>query len=335
VNSTLVSHTHKLSLAAATLALAVVTALSLSGGNAQGAIVGCTPATNIEAIIDDSGSMSGSDSNELRRTGLEIFIKADVNKARTLGAVEFGSDAATVFAPLNIGANKGTMVNALAALIDANNGGTDYDSGFIKAFQDNRTANARIFLTDGANNGTYNNTHRNGPRTYVVGLGIGAPGSDPDANRLQQIANETKGFYFPGVTAATLQPTFNAIISAISCVAAPQAFTSRLFTAAGQTSGATARLARSTKKADLVLNWAQPTNNFSFSAVQALGRKNKVLADLKGRGKRKKLRVNKDSGATFRSLTVRKPKGTRKLRFKVRANRVTTPEVTLTQLTQR
>jgi len=328
--------TRTASLVAATAALGAATALSIAGGaGAQGTIVGCKPANNIEAIIDDSGSMSGRDRNELRRTGLEIFIKAGSNEKKTLGAVEFGSDAATVFSPRVIGGGRSGMIAALRSNIDANNGGTDYDSGFIKAFQDNRTADARIFLTDGANNGDFNNTHRGGPRTYVVGLGIGAPGTNPDANRLQQIANETGGFYLPGVDAGTLQPTFNAITAAVSCLKAPRAFSSRLFTKAGQTSGATQRIPGSTKRADLVLNWAQPTNAFAFSAVQALGRKNKVLADLKGKGRRNKLRIKKSSGETFRAITVKKPKGTRKLRFRLKATRVTIPEKTLTQVTQR
>ncbi len=255
-----------------------------------------------------------------------------------MGAVEFGTDAATVFTPRVIGASavgRKPLITALRASIGANNGGTNYDAGFVKAFQDNRTADARIFLTDGANNGDFNNTHRGGARTYVVGLGIGAAGTNPDANRLQQIATETGGTYFPGVDAATFQPTFNAITAAVSCLQAPRAFVSKLFTKAGQTSGGTSTVAKSTRNVDVVLNWAQPANAFAFSAIQALGKRNKVLADLKGRGKRDKLRTKKSSGETFRSITVRKPKGTRKLRFRLKAGRVTVPEVTVTQLTQR
>jgi len=332
--------TRTASLMVVTAALGAATALSVAAGaGAQGTVVGCKPANNVEAIIDDSGSMALSDRNELRRTGLELFIGAGSNQKKTLGAVEFGTDAATVFAPRVIGASavgRKPMITALRLSIDANNGGTNYDAGFIKAFQDNPKADARIFLTDGANNGTFLNTHRAGARTYVVGLGIGAPGpTNPDANRLQQIATETGGIYFPGVDAATFQPTFNAITAAVSCLQAPRAFVSKPFTKAGQTSSGTAPITRSTRNVDVVLNWAQPTNAFAFSAIQALGKRNKVLADLKGRGKRDKLRTKKSSGETFRSITVRKPKGTRKLRFRLKAGRVTVPEVTVTQLTQR
>ena len=96
-----------MSLVTATAALGVVTALSTPGGaGAQGTIVGCKPATNIEASIDDSGSMSATDGNELRRTGLELFVNAGSNDNKTLGAVEFGSSANTVFGPGLIKTNR-------------------------------------------------------------------------------------------------------------------------------------------------------------------------------------------------------------------------------------
>lgn len=329
----------KASAPAALIALGAATALFSGGGGAAAAttIPGCTPVGNVEAIIDDSGSMAGTDANELRRSGLELFISSAGNAKKTLGAVEFGSaPAATVFAPALIGPNVKPMIAALQAKIDSDNGGTDYDPAFQKAAADNPTAQARIFLTDGANNGDYFNSHAGGPKTYVVGLGIGpASPTDPDATRLQQIATDTGGQYFPSVDAAKLQPTFNQISSAVSCLRAPRSFTSRLFTKKSQSSTAAAGLATKTKKVELALNWAQPTNKFSLSSVQALGRKNKVLASLTGKGRPKKLSYKKTTGTTFQSLSVKKPKGTRKLRFKVKAGQVLSPERTISQLTQR
>ena len=332
------STTRKASAIAAIASLGAATAL-LTGGGASAAttIPGCAPVGNVEAIIDDSGSMSGTDPNELRRAGLELFISSTANAKKTLGAVEFGSSPAeTVFAPAPIGPNVKPMIAALQAKIQADNGGTDYDSGFQKAKGDNPGAQARIFLTDGANNGDFFNSHLPGPKTYVVGLGIGrASPTDADATRLQQIATDTGGRYFPSVDAAKLQPTFNQITSAVSCLQSPRTFNSRLFTRKGQSSAAAAGLGKNTKKVELVLNWAQPTNRFSLSTVQAVGRKNKVLASLTGKGKPKKLSVKKTRGTTFQSLSVKKPKGTRKLRFKVKAGQVLMPERTVSQLTQR
>lgn len=170
----------------------------------------------------------------------------------------------------------------------------------------------------------------------MVGLGIGpASPTDADATRLQQIATETGGKYFPSVNADKLQPTFNQISSAVSCLQTPRSFDSRLFTKKGQSSGATAGLGKKTKSVELALNWAQPTNKFSLSSVQALGRRNKVLGSLTGKGKPKKLSFKRTEGTTYWSLSVKKPKGTKKLRFKVKAGQVLAPEKTVTQLTQR
>lgn len=333
------SRTRKASLAAATAALAALTALSTAGGaGAQGFVIkGCNPISNVEAIIDDSGSMSATDSDRKRVTGMELFITNQGNQRKTLGAVEFGSSANTVFAPTVIGGNRNAMINALRAQVMANNGGTDYNSGFVKAHFDNPNAQARIFLTDGADNGGFSNTHRNGPRTFVVGLGIGKAGKgNPDADRLQQIANETGGTYFPDVEAGTLQPTFNAISSAVNCLQPPKRFRSRLFTRRGQKTTRTTGINKSAKKVDIVLNWAQANNRFGISGVAALGRKNKVLATLSGKGKPKKIRGQKlAKGRTFRTLSFRKPKGTRKVKFTVKVARIVQAERTLTQLSQR
>ena len=331
------------SVIAATTALGAVTALSLaSGAGAQGTRQSCVPApgqveavkvNNLQAIIDDSDSMRKSDPDRLRVAGIEQFITNPENASKTLGVVEFGTNAATVFARANVGNSRGAMIALLRSQVRADNGSTNYDKGFIKASQDNPAAEARIFLTDGAHDGAYQNSHRGGPRTFVVGLGIGRTGAS--ARRLQQIANETGGVYFPNVAVATLQPTFRTISAAVNCLPIPRTFRTRRFTKKGQTSTRTVRIAKGTKRMDLVLNWAQPSNRFVFSRVSLLGRKNRVLATLSGKGKPRKLRITKGSGKTFRSLSFKKSKGTRKLRFRVAARRVVKPERALIQLTER
>ena len=317
-------------------ALALAGALAPAGATAQGTVPGCTPATNIEAIIDDSGSMAFRDFNELRRTSLELFTRLGGNEQKTLGAVEFGSGADTLFPPQPIAAGRGAMIAALLARINADNGGTNYDAGFVKGLQDNPSATARIFLTDSANDGFYRNAHRGGGRTYVVGLRLGAPSlTDPTANRLQQIANETAGIYFPVPDPARLQPTINTISAAAACLPPPRTFTSGVISRAGQTSARATSVSAATRRLDLVLSWAQPNNGLVFSGVQALGRRNRVIADLSGRGRPRKLRVRRARGATFQSLTVSKPRGTRRIRFRVAATKVFRREPAITQVTQR
>src|SRR5688572_7756573 len=108
------------SLFLAVAALAGLTALTTAGSaGAQSFVIpGCNPINTVEAIIDDSGSMAGTDSNKLRVTGLEAFIGNQGNQNKTLGAVEFGSTANTVFPPAVIGPNRNGMIGALRALVD-------------------------------------------------------------------------------------------------------------------------------------------------------------------------------------------------------------------------
>src|SRR3954465_13513633 len=105
-----------------------------SGATTGGATVsaGCTPRTNIEAIIDDSGSMAITDQKGLRGQAMDLLINALPTQTQ-LGAVEFGSElfekgaADNVFPPEPVGANAAAMKSALDAAIQADNGATDYN----------------------------------------------------------------------------------------------------------------------------------------------------------------------------------------------------------------
>ena len=112
------------------------------------ASAGCTPVTNIEAIIDDSGSMEVTDPNKLRVQAMDLLVKT-LPGATTLGAVEFGSGfegipgilegmpaASTLFPPEAIGPNAAAMEASMKANINADNGATDYNGAFAKADAD-------------------------------------------------------------------------------------------------------------------------------------------------------------------------------------------------------
>ena len=86
--------------------------------------------------------------------------------------------------PRGAGSNQPTLFDRLEREIDADNGGTNYNEAFTGVAKDNPGADARIFLTDGEHNeGRYVNGHRDGPPTYVIGLGIGAQGPGRRAAR--------------------------------------------------------------------------------------------------------------------------------------------------------
>ncbi|MFY9488308.1 MAG: hypothetical protein WAP35_06395 [Solirubrobacterales bacterium] len=326
---------HKKQLSMALAIAGLLTALYMVAPAAGTAAAACTPATNIEAIIDDSGSMSSTDSANNRSEALKILISKSANAKKTLGAVEFGSGfgaadpaATTVFAPALIGSGAAAMKAALTANILSDHGGTDYNAGFDQAKIDNPNANARIFLTDGGHNsGTYLNGHQGGPPTYVVGLGTGL--LPDDQARLQTIAAETGGQYFPGVTAGTVNSTMNQIDAALNCQAIAKTFTDQ-FAKIKKPKTKSTKISSKTRSVDLVLSWENPLDAFTISGVK-----------LNKKGKDPKLSIKKTSGTTFLTVHVGKlKKGT--LRFKLVATKLgsvfpgsTTPTVTLTtQATQ-
>src|SRR3954451_3170898 len=161
---------------------AVAAAPSSADDGGARAAAACAKATNIEAIIDDSGSMTITDTNRLRVQAMDLLINA-LDPGTTVGPSEFGwslfgSDPAAdvVFPVQAVGANAAAMKAALDTKIQADAGSTDYNAAFATGRAANPAAQARIFLTDGGHNvGDYANGHLNpsGAQTptFVIGFG--------------------------------------------------------------------------------------------------------------------------------------------------------------------
>ncbi len=318
--------TRTVSLVAATAALGAATALTTAAGaGAQATAQACTPAGNIEAIIDDSGSMAGTDAGLLRVRGMKLFLAN--NEPKTLGAVEFGSDAARLFAPGSIKTFQHSfMIPSLDQRIRADNGSTDYNAAFLAAKFNNPAARARIFLTDGGHtDGEYLNGHRGGPPTYVVGFGTVTAGED--GNRLRQIAAETRGKSYLSIDATSLQPVFEEITAALNCQAVPKRF-SDLFTRAGQVKKHSLTIPRGIRSVRFTVSWLNPNDSFDIGSFSVV-RKGKVVAKSRVR----KLRVTKRRGPSFVTLKVSGAQRG-KLRFRVKAKKVTVPGIQAKVTTQ-
>jgi len=308
------------------------------------AAASCKPATNIEAIVDDSGSMSVTDPNRLRVQGMDLLINA-LPPATQLGAVEFGSGfefniegvanipaAETLFPPEAIGANASAMKAALNTHVHADNGATDYNGAFARSDLDNPTADARIFLTDGGHDvGEYMNGHltHNVP-TYVIGFGSGLADAT-DQGRLKKIATDTGGQYFPLSDSSQLQSAMNTIAAALSCETPPRSFTDKL--AKGQSKAHTVTIGASTKSVQIALTWASPLDHFKLFGLKLTNNGKPVAA---ARVHLRKLKVKKSGSTTFTLVTVSGlSKG--RLAFRVKATKVGSgePKVSLTtQVTQ-
>jgi von Willebrand factor type A domain len=316
----------------AALLLAAVVAAPSGATGAATVSAGCTPKTNIEAIVDDSGSMSFTDENRLRVQAIDLLINALPSQTQ-LGAVEFGSElfekpaADTVFSPEAVGANAAAMKSALDVAIQADNGATDYNSAFAKADADDPTSQARIFLTDGGHNeGEYKEAHlaHNVP-TYVIGFGSGLAAPEDQA-RLQKIATDTGAAFFPLPDSSALQASTTKIEAALTCQTPPREFNDLL--KEGQSKVHTIPVGASTKTLQIVLSWTSALDRFKLAGLKLVA-KGKVIAA--GRPKVRKLQVKKQSGQTF---LVAKVSGLRKgtLRFSVKAAKIGSgePKVNLT-----
>lgn len=303
----------RLKAAVAAAASAGLLAVLLAGGSASSAgaqtLPNCNPATNLEAIIDDSGSMNGTDPDRFRADLVDIL--ATFNTDKTMGAVQFGSDASVLFSPSPIGPNLGAMRTALN-LIQGDDGGTDYEAGFNLANVQNPNANARIFLSDGAPNFDPDPNVWRVPniKTYVVGFGT----VDPAV--LNQIAADTGGPAPFNITNTSELRTVAMIINArINCNPDPL-LRSLAFSQPGQTKGLGFKPAG--KTAELVLSWPSGANFKVFGFTQGKGG-SKSSASVAA--KRKGPRVRTSRGDSFVAVSL---SGLRKgkLKFKVRAKQL-------------
>jgi hypothetical protein len=295
----------------------------------------CVPATNIEAIVDDSGSMSVTDPNRLRVQALDLLIST-LKSGTNLGAVEFGSElleqpaADSVFKPDPVGPNATAMKQALNQKIQADNGATDYNAAFAQSDADNPNADARIFLTDGGHDvGTYNEAHlvHNVP-TYVVGFGAGLA-SPEDQARLKKIASDTGGRFFPLEDSSQLQSVMNNIGAALTCQTPPRQFTDRL--AKGQSKSHSAAIGAATKSIQITLTWASPLDKFKVFGLRLVGKGGALAVASSRHRKPGKLKVTTTKSSTFTVVKVsRLRKG--RLHFSVKATKIGSgaPKVTLT-----
>lgn len=272
-----------IALLAGLLAGAVFVGTAGAAGGSGAAVAtgsaGCTAATKIEAILDDSGSMEITDPNKLRVQAMDLLINT-LPPSTTLGGVEFGSGteeipgylpgtpaADTLFAPEPIGPNTAGMEAAMKTNINADNGATDYNGAFAKADADNPTAQARIFLTDGGHDvGTYNEAHlaHNVP-TYVIGFGAGL-GLTEDKARLKKIAADTGGKVYELEDDSELQAVVNSIGAELTCQTPPRKFTDEL--AQGQSKTHSITIGAKTHTLRVTLTWANPGDSFKLTGLR-------------------------------------------------------------------
>jgi hypothetical protein len=306
----------------------VLALLAATGGGASAApqakAAACQKATNFEAIIDDSGSMSGSDPSKFRTKLLDTFANIGANNGKILGGVEFGSTANPLFSPAPIPGVIPAM-NASFVQVDADNGGTDYDAGFAAGNAQNPNANARIFLSDGlAQEPTQHLTPR--VKTFVVGLGLS--NNQQALELLTKIANDTGGPPpFLIEEASQLQPVAGAITAVANCKSLVT-FTDT-FVRQGQQFGHAFKAKG--KSADILTTWPNIGTLLDLIKIRAtLG--GQPLANSSELAQTARVRTKKKKGATFTTIRLKGLKKGAKVKFKVKAKALAGTTVGTTQV---
>jgi von Willebrand factor type A domain len=298
-------------LVGAVSAVGLLAALAVGGTSSAGAapLPNCTVANNLEAIIDDSGSMSITDDQRFRVDMVNIL--AALNPDKSMGGVEFGSDAVPLFLANPIGPNLNTIISALNA-VQADNGGTDYEQGFSVANSQNPSANARVFLSDGAPNFDPDPNVWKNPniKTYVVGFG------QVDPVVLNQIAADTGGPSPFNVTNTAQLRTVAAIINArINCEPDPIQITKTL--KSGQVKGLS--FAADGNTAQVVTSWTPGSKIQVFGFTQGGGGHASAIAQSsKKRGGNIKAKQSRGASYTVINLShIHKGR----VRFKIKAKK--------------
>jgi hypothetical protein len=314
----------------------------------------CAPAHSVATILDDSGSMEENDPLNIRAAAMQLLITEPGGEDRTLGAVEFGSEAGPLFAPGVISSAKGGMLAALAGLGDDGYQGTgantDYNAAFAASAAAQSGSDARIFLTDGQPTVEYENGHQGGPRTYVIGLNIGPAGHGEEAaDLLGRIAAETGGKYYPlrlhedddpPVQIQRLQPVFNSINTELECQIAPSQAV-RSLTKAGAPAKPVKGSFLGNVGEQIVISWTTPGTAVGVAGISVRNANGGVVANLSGKGPKKKgkpsrkveqLQTNSVAGGTFRTITVARPKHGSTISVRIVAEQLPEPAQVTVQL---
>jgi hypothetical protein len=302
---------------AGTASLVALLAAMAAGGSAsaspQAHSAACKKATNIEAIIDDSGSMDLTDPTKFRTTLLDAFAALQQNQGKTLGGIEFGDTADVLFAPATIPGVIPAM-DASFAMVNADNGLTDYNLAFATAKSANPNADGRIFLSDGGHNaGDYTNGHASPPiKTDTVGFGT------VDTALLDKIAADTGGKSFNLTDSSQVPAVAAAITADMNCKRPPLTFTDA-FSRQGQSFTHSFKVKG--KSADILETWTDQTAVLTVTGFSAGGGHKASASSLAHAS----VKARKKSGKGFVTVHLKGLKKGTRLKFKVKAKQLAAP----------
>lgn len=184
--------------------------LSHAQDNALNASGPATEGLNLTLLLDSSGSMTGSDPEELRLDAAKMVVDR-LPPSASASVVDFDGSAQTLASSANASAQRARLKQAIEQ-IDAN-GGTDIGDALREGARSLRAntqqRNAALLLTDGKGeyDGEIKPYKANGWCLYTVALG-----PDPNLQLLRSLADSTCGQYMKATDAMDLSRGFGQVI---------------------------------------------------------------------------------------------------------------------------
>jgi FG-GAP repeat protein len=249
---------------------------------------GCTPALNVQAVLEDNPyTHEDADPQRIRMTGMQAFVSTPRNFGTVLGITAFDrtdeSDSSTIFPPTELTRSR---VNALKGALQREVDGRDIFPGYGPMFralaEHNPNAGARIMLVDGylfkRLRGLRGLTRGSAP-TYVIAVGHPPDRNAIDISEMRRVTRETKGRYFEARTPREINRALQAIESRLRCDLEADNYQEEL-QAEEPEKVAEALLEEEAHSADVTLNWIDEDEDFEIDRIVVLDEDGEQVEDV-------------------------------------------------------
>jgi hypothetical protein len=246
-------------------------------GYGEAVRAGCTPALNVQAVLEDNGyTDDDADPQRIRRDGMQAFVATPRNFGTVLGITGFESDgegegdSSAIFEPTELGRSRTRRLQRrLQREVDGADNFPGYGPMFRALAEHNPSAGARIMLVDGYLfkhlRGLKGLTRGSAP-TYVIAVGEPPDRNAIDISEMRRIARETKGRYFEARTPREIARALQAIESRLRCDVEADNYQEELQVDDPEEIAA-AELEEDVHSADVTINWLDEDEDYEIDRV--------------------------------------------------------------------
>ncbi len=328
-------------------------------GYREAVAAGCTPATNVQAVLDDDDyNDRRADPGRLRLEGMQAYVGTPRNFGTVLGVTGFGPaggdgeadeeeyPATPIIEPAELTAGRADLFKgALFKGIKGDDDFPGYDRMFRTLADDNPSAGARIMVIDGY---TFRSvralrglTEGSAP-TYIVAIGEPPERTKSDIAQMKRVTRETKGRYYEARSARQLERALQAIQSRIRCDIEADLYQENLQPGDQEEEVAETELEEDVQSADVTVTWRDEDDDYEIDQVDILDEDGEDVIrryddeDIEEAydERDEDAPVTAGRGRTFRALHLRGLRAGRLLRVTLRADDRRTGGRVYTRVTQ-